>query len=151
MASIPVHIFSIEKSNDPIFVQLVDQVRRYVAAGRIAPGDKMPSVREVSQALNINPMTVSKAYQVLSVEGVLERRRGALMTVAAGLPAASGALERTQLIRPEMESVVLKARQLGMDGDSIRALLDDIVRDMAHPLRPRKKKDPTSTKLEGSV
>jgi len=48
-------------SPEPIYRQLVDQVRRLVAGGQLAPGAALPSVREVAQQLTVNPMTVSKA------------------------------------------------------------------------------------------
>lgn len=54
---------------DPIYVQLVDQVRRYVASGRLTAGQPLPSVRELGQKLGVNPMTVSKAYRLLKAEG----------------------------------------------------------------------------------
>ena len=62
-------------SADPIYRQLVEQVRRLVVSGQLAPGDEMPSVREIAQALALNPMTVSKAYGLLEMDGVLARRR----------------------------------------------------------------------------
>ncbi|RYE68391.1 MAG: GntR family transcriptional regulator, partial [Oxalobacteraceae bacterium] len=69
-------------SSDPIYRQLVDQVRRLVAGGQLAPGAALPSVRDVAQQLTVNPMTVSKAYGLLELEGVLDRRRGVGMVVA---------------------------------------------------------------------
>lgn len=54
------HLFSIAPGSlDPIYRQLVDQVRRLVAGGQLAPGETLPSVREVAQQLTVNPMTVS--------------------------------------------------------------------------------------------
>ena len=56
---------------------------RRVAAGQLKAGDEIPSVRELAQALAVHPMTISKAYSMLEMEGVLERRRGLSMVVAA--------------------------------------------------------------------
>lgn len=128
MPSFTAHTFTIAKTNDPIFVQLVDQVRSFVVTGQLEPGDKMPSTRDVSQALGINHMTVSKAYQLLRDEGVLESSPGSSMTVAPRRQAGQSAIEASQLIRPELEAAVAKARQLGMDNESILALVADIVR-----------------------
>jgi GntR family transcriptional regulator len=76
-------LFSIATgSSEPIYRQLIEQVRRLTAAGQLQPGDDMPSVREIAQALALNPMTVSKAYGLLEMEGVLARRRGLGMVVA---------------------------------------------------------------------
>ncbi len=83
MATHTAQLFSIVTgSPDPIYRQLSDQVRRFVAGGQLAAGDELPSVREVAQALAVNPMTVSKAYSLLEAEGVLARRRGLGMVVA---------------------------------------------------------------------
>ena len=59
-------LFSIATgSAEPIYRQLIEQVRRRIAAGLLRPGDEMPSVRELAQALAVNPMTVSKAFGLL--------------------------------------------------------------------------------------
>lgn len=67
----------------PIYRQIVDQVRRQIAGGQLHTGDELPSVRAVAQEHAVNPMTVSKAYSMLETEGLLERRRGMGMVVAA--------------------------------------------------------------------
>ena len=83
MTTHPSNLFSIATgSSEPIYRQLVDQAQRLVAGRQLAPGDAMPSVREVAQALALNPMTVSKAYGILELEGVLTRKRGMGMFVA---------------------------------------------------------------------
>src|SRR5947209_18587417 len=63
-------------SGVPIYRQLMDQVRALVASGRLAEGDLLPSVRQVAQDLQVNQMTVSKAYSLLERERVVERVRG---------------------------------------------------------------------------
>lgn len=55
-------------STDPIYRQLVDQVRRMAAGGQLAPGDALPSVRETALQLAVNPMTVAKAYGLLELD-----------------------------------------------------------------------------------
>jgi GntR family transcriptional regulator len=69
-------------SGVPIYRQVVDQVRGQIMAGRLHEGDQLLSVREVSAALRVNPMTVSKAYSAMETEGLLERRRGIGLFVA---------------------------------------------------------------------
>ena len=70
------------QSGIPIYRQLLEQVRRMVASGQLAPGAELPSVRELALKHAVNPMTVSKAYSLLEAEGLLERNRGRPMTVA---------------------------------------------------------------------
>lgn len=70
-------------SGVPIFRQLMDQVKRSIASGALRPGDELPSIRSLSEPLGVNPMTISKAYNLLVHEGVLERRPGLPLVVAA--------------------------------------------------------------------
>lgn len=126
----PPQIFSIAPgATEPIYRQLVEQARRQVAGGQLAPGDGMPSVREIAQALAVNPMTVSKAYGLLEMEGVLVRRRGAGMVVAA-LPArAHSVAARSALLQPILARAALEARQLELDPDTVLALFSTLLKE----------------------
>ncbi|AJY74082.1 GntR family transcriptional regulator [Paenibacillus beijingensis] len=62
--------------SQPLYEQVLDQVRSSIAKGEIALGDKIPSVREMAQALKINPNTVMRAYQELERDGLTQTRRG---------------------------------------------------------------------------
>ncbi|MEM9445443.1 MAG: GntR family transcriptional regulator [Verrucomicrobiota bacterium] len=69
--------FKIEaNSGVPIYRQMVEQLRDSILAGRLAAGEQLPSVRELSAQVKINPLTVSKVYQTLESEELLETRRG---------------------------------------------------------------------------
>ena len=125
-------LFSITTgSPEPIYRQLVEQVRRLVAAGQMAPGDALPSVREVAQALALNPMTVSKAWNMLEMEGLLARRRGQGMLVAERVGASPGTAERAALLRPTLERAALEARQLELDPDTVVSLFIQILKEQA--------------------
>ena len=115
-------------SAEPIYRQLVDQARRLVAGGQLAPGDAMPSVREIAQALALNPMTVSKAYGMLEMEGVLTRRRGLGMVVADAPAAPHSVDSRADLLRPTLERAALEARQLELDPDTVVSLFKQILK-----------------------
>ena len=116
-------------SSEPIYRQLVDQVRRLVAGGQLGAGDNLPSVREVAQALAVNPMTVSKAYGLLEMEGILVRRRGLGMAVAERPRAAHGSEERLALLRPTLERAAREARELELDPDAVLSLFTDILKE----------------------
>jgi GntR family transcriptional regulator len=64
------------KSRVPIYIQIVDQVKEMIAAGRIRPGAKLPTVRQVAVDLMINPNTVSRAFLELEHAGLIESQRG---------------------------------------------------------------------------
>lgn len=70
------------QSGVPIFRQLIDQVKLHIASGLLKPGDELPSIRNLSIPLGVNPMTISKAYNLLVHDGVLERRAGRPLVVA---------------------------------------------------------------------
>jgi len=130
MAPQPSLLFSIVPgSTAPIYRQLVDQVRRLVAGGQLAPGDALPSVRDVALQLAVNPMTVSKAYGLLEHEGVLERRRGVGMLVADQPRGGSAAGERAALLRPTLERAAREARELELDPDTVLSLFKAILKE----------------------
>ncbi len=70
------------QSGVPIFRQLMDQVKLHIASGMLKPGDELPSIRNLSVPLGVNPMTISKAYNLLVHDEVLERRPGRPLVVA---------------------------------------------------------------------
>ena len=106
----------------PIYRQLMEQVKFQLASGRLAPGDVLPSVRDTAQELEINPMTVSKAYSLLEREGVLARDRGQGMRVV-GPTAKGGIRERREELKTLLKDVVVKAHQLDFAADEVIALL----------------------------
>ena len=110
-------------SGVPIYRQLVEQVRRLVAGGQLQPGAELPSVRELAVTHAVNPMTVSKAYSLLEAEGVLERRRGKAMTVAAGGSAQASLAQRQKQLAPQLREVVAAARQLDLTQAELVALV----------------------------
>ena len=87
-------------SGEPIYQQLVAQVRRLIAGGQLKAGDKLPSVRALAQSLTINPMTVSKAFGLLEAEALLVRQRGRVMVVAEQHVGARAIADRVGLLRP---------------------------------------------------
>ena len=122
-------------SGVPIYRQLMDQVRSLVSSGRLRPGDRLPSVRQMAAELEVNMMTVSKAYARLEADGVLERERGLGMRVpeaasrgAAAAPMASVA-ERQQELKPIADELATRAWQLKLTDaqtlDVVRRVLKD--------------------------
>ena len=116
-------------SGVPLYRQLMDAVRAEIAQGRPPAGELLPSVRVVARELEINPMTVSKAYSLLEAEGAVERVRGQGMRVRAVDPGGSAA-ERRQALRPLAEQLAARARQLGLRRSDVRELLDPYLEDL---------------------
>ena len=117
-------------SGIPIYRQLVDQVHALIAGSRLAPGDMLPSVREVARAAEVNPMTVSKAYSRLEIEGVVERVRGQGMRVLE--PTAGGSLrDRRQEFRDLAAPAIHRAIQLGLTDQQIHKTVDQLLEEQA--------------------
>ncbi|HEX7688010.1 MAG TPA: GntR family transcriptional regulator [Burkholderiaceae bacterium] len=116
-------------SAEPIYRQLVAQVRRCVAGGQLKAGDELPSVRELAQALAVNPMTISKAFGLLEAEGLLTRRRGLSMVVAEQHARAQPAADRIELLRPTLERAAQEARQLQLPAAQAVKLFQTILEE----------------------
>ena len=114
----------------PIYRQIVDQVRRHVATGRFQPGDFLPSVRQVALELEVNPMTVSKAYSLLEREGALELVRGQGMRIAPRNEANGNLRERQDQLLPLLRQVAAEAHQLSHSGKQVRSLLDRVLKEL---------------------
>lgn len=63
-------------NNEPIYLQIIDVVKKAVASGELREGDKLPSVREMASSLGVNPNTLQRAYGELERLGITIRRRG---------------------------------------------------------------------------
>lgn len=110
-------------SSMPIYQQLIEQVRRMVASGQLAPGTELPSVRDMAQIHTVHPMTISKAYSLLETEGLLERHRGKPMRVAAPRREQLSVAARLKQLEPQLDAVALSARQLELSTDDVLAQL----------------------------
>ena len=112
--------FSIElKAGLPIAEQVVFAVKKAVVAGQLQPGQPFPSVRVVSQALQINPNTAHKIVAALVAEGVLITTPAVGSVVAA--QAAGDRQQRAALLGADLEHVVVEAKKLGLTLDEVQA------------------------------
>jgi GntR family transcriptional regulator len=127
-------IFSINTgSPEPIYRQLIEQVRRRIASGQLVAGQEIPSVRELAQTLAVHPMTVSKAFSLLESQGLLERRRGLSMVVAAQHTHAAPSASRVELLRPTLENAAAEARQLELPTAQVIKLFQHILHEGEKP------------------
>ncbi len=116
-------------STEPIYRQLVAQVRRCVAGGQLRAGDELPSVRELAQSLAVNPMTVSKAFGLLESEGLVTRRRGLAMVIAEQHRRAQPTADRIDLLRPTLERAAQEVRELKLPAAQALALFKTILNE----------------------
>jgi GntR family transcriptional regulator len=113
-------------SGVPIYRQLMDQLRAQVAGGRLAAGEFLPSVRQVAEELQVNPMTVSKAYSLLERDGVVELVRGQGMRVNE---MATNGKVRREAILPLLKQVAATAKQLSLRPEQVIAQLKPLLED----------------------
>jgi len=118
-------IFTLEPASGvPIYRQLIDQVRRLVASGHLAAGAELPSVREVAAEYTVNPTTISKAYSLLELEGLVQRNRGKPMTIVQLRRNQQVLAERLRQIEAQVDSLVLAARQLDLQAADLTKLIE---------------------------
>jgi GntR family transcriptional regulator len=105
--------------NTPIYRQLRDRVVAMILDGVLKQGDALPSVRQVAADFQLNPITVSKAYQELVDEQLVEKRRGLGMYVTEGARDALLKNERERFLREEWPLILERIRRLGLSLDHL--------------------------------
>lgn len=105
-------------SPQPLFTQLAVQVRRGIATGELARGERLPSAKELAASLEVNLHTVLRAYQELRDEGLVELRRGRGAVVIADEPG----LVHLQHLADEL---LTQARRLGLTADQTIAIVKE--------------------------
>lgn len=109
--------------NTPIYRQLRDRVVAMILDGVLKQGDALPSVRQVAADFQINPITVSKAYQELVDENLVEKRRGLGMYVTEGARGALLKSERERFLSEEWPSLFARIERMGIDLETLLANL----------------------------
>ncbi len=111
--------FRIDNASDrAVYLQIIDQVKRDVALGRLAKEERLPTVRQLSQQLTINPNTIAKAYRQLEQEGIIITRSGAGAFIA-NLDSGLSRAVRRKLICDELERIVVEAFHMQIDKETM--------------------------------
>ena len=100
--------------SQPIYWQLKERTVAMILDGTLAEGEALPSVRTVASEFQLNPITVSKSYQALVDEDLVEKRRGLGMFVVAGARKKLIASERDKFLNEEWPSMLNRISQLGL-------------------------------------
>jgi GntR family transcriptional regulator len=117
-----------------IYEQIVRQIKFAVASQAVRPAELVPSVRELARQLAINPNTVSRAYRELQSDGVLETVRGMGLAVTNAAPRRCRD-DRKRILRQRIRQVLAEAKQSQIDGDELRAMVDDEMKRMEEKRR----------------
>lgn len=111
--------FNINHSSDrPVYQQIMDQVKRDIALGRLNKNEKLPTVRQLAGQLAINPNTIAKAYRQLEQEGIIVTKAGAGAFVA-NLDSNLSRSVRKKLISAELERIAVDAYHMQIDSQTL--------------------------------
>jgi DNA-binding transcriptional regulator YhcF (GntR family) len=119
----------------PIYLQIVNQVKYLVAAGRLAPGEELPPIRTLAERLVINPNTVARAYRELEVAGVVVKR-GTTGTFVSATGSPLARRERIRILTERIDALLAESRQLGFASDELLNLIrqrDEILQSPEEP------------------
>lgn len=109
-------------TSQPIFVQIRQRLTEMILRGTVGEGEALPSVRQISSDLSVNPLTVTKAFEALVDIGVVEKRRGLGMFVKAGARGELLTHERDKFLREDWPRIAAQIKALELD---IKRLLTD--------------------------
>jgi GntR family transcriptional regulator len=106
-------------NNLPIYRQLKDRIVGMLLDGALKPGDALPSVRQVAADFQLNPITVSRAYQELADETLVEKRRGIGMYVTEGAREKLVTSERERFLKEDWPAIIERIRRLGLSAEEL--------------------------------
>jgi len=102
-------------NKEPIYLQLRDRLIELIMDGLLQEGDALPSVRQIASEQRINPITVSKALQLLVDDELVEKKRGLGMYVVTGAQDKLRRQEREKFLRQEWPEIVARIERLGLE------------------------------------
>jgi len=115
--------------NAPIYRQLKERIIAMMLDGVLKPGDGLPSVRQIAAEYQLNPLTVSRTYQELAEQGLIEKRRGIGMFMAQDVAQTLLERERARFLDEQWPEVCTQIRRLGLSAEQ---LLSELTRSPSH-------------------
>lgn len=130
--------FRIDNASDrPVYQQIIDQIKRDIALGRLIKDEKLPTVRQLAKQLAINPNTIAKAYRQLEQEGIIVTKPGTGAFVAS-LDSNLSKSVRKKIASEELERIAIEAFHMQIDRQTLLELFDSAVEKFNLP--PKKEK-----------
>ena len=121
-------------SNRPVYRQIIDQIKRDIAMGRLIKDEKLPTVRQLAAQLAINPNTIAKAYRQLESEGIIVTRPGAGAFIA-NLDSNLSRAVRKRLLSEELERIAVEAFHMQIDREMLLELFNNAAEKLNVPSR----------------
>jgi len=113
-------------SNRPVYRQIIDQIKRDIALGRLIKDEKLPTVRQLAAQLAINPNTIAKAYRQLEQEGIIITKPGSGAFIA-NLDSNLSRAVRKRLLSEELELITVEAFHMQIDRQTLLELFNNAV------------------------
>ena len=118
-----------QESKVPIYIQVEEQIRSLIAAGRLRPDDQLPTIRQLAADLRVNYNTIARAYMDLDREGVISTRRGKGTFVAGVLDEEQMGRVRQEKLRGIINAALEEARSLGYSFAEVsQAIAEELAR-----------------------
>lgn len=126
------------RSSTPIYEQIELGIKELILKGALKPNEKLPSVREMSGLLTINPNTISKAYGELEREGIIETLRGRGTFVTDNYKGKVDE-KKMEYIGSELKKLILEANYSGLDKDAFMNLVNEMFKELGGDNNDRNK------------
>ena len=121
-------IFTVDpRSGVPLYLQVIEQVKRAVALGTLAPGEQLPTVKSLALDLTVNPNTVARAYRDLERDGIIETSPGRGSFVRSNGAPGEARRAAEDVAVAMLGEAIRQAKALGLERMRLEALLDDLV------------------------
>ncbi|MBV8726387.1 MAG: GntR family transcriptional regulator [Candidatus Eremiobacteraeota bacterium] len=118
-------VFTVDpRSGVPIYLQLIEQVKRSVAVGALEPGEQLPTVKQLALDLTINPNTVARAYRELERDAVIETSPGRGSFVRSDGAQGVATKTRDDVASDALNEAVREAKSLGLSRSAVTTLLE---------------------------
>ena len=108
----------------PIYLQIVNQIKYLVAAGRLAAGEELPPIRSLAEQLTINPNTVARAYRELELAGIVNKKR-TTGTYVSDARSPLARRQRLRIIAERIDALLAEARQMDVSIDELLDLIHE--------------------------
>ncbi len=121
-------------SNRPVYQQIIGQIKRDIALGRLIKDEKLPTVRQLARQLAINPNTIAKAYRQLEQEGIIVTKPGAGAFVA-NLDSSLSKAVRKKLLSEELERIAVEAYHMQIDKEALSGWFNNAIEKFNLPTK----------------
>ena len=123
-------------SGRAVYQQIIDQIKRDIALGRLLKDEKLPTVRQLAGQLAINPNTIAKAYRQLEREGIIVTRPGT-GTFVANLDSNLSRAVKRKLLSEELERIVVEAFHMQIDSQTLLEWFNNAAEKFYLPTKER--------------